>query len=63
MLGMPDVAYSQWVLRVDLKEIAMYGRRGVPASTIIAAPTPKEDAQPDKVIVTRKRKNAKKGAA
>jgi hypothetical protein len=53
MLAVPDASYSQWVLRLDLHSIAMFGRNA-----------PKDDngsdiAQDDEVIVTSKRRNSK----
>jgi hypothetical protein len=53
MLAVPDSAYSQWVLRLDLHSIAMFGRD-----------VPQEDdrdpeiTQDDEVVVTSKRRNS-----
>jgi len=53
MLAVPDSGYSQWVLRLDLHSIAMFGRNA-----------PQEDArannvtQDDEVVVTSKRRNS-----
>lgn len=53
MLAVPDSAYSQWVLRLDLHSIAMFGRN-----------VPQEDdrdpeiTQGDEVVVTSKRRNS-----
>jgi hypothetical protein len=53
MLAVPDSAYSQWILRLDLHSIAMFGRNA-----------PKDDevnrdiTQDDEVVVTSKRRNS-----
>ena len=58
-LAVPDDAYGQWVLRLDLHDVAMFGRR--PASLPIAA-VAEPDAMPeqrDEVIVTSKRRRGR----
>lgn len=62
MLGVTDSAYSQWVLRLDLHKVAMWGR-SERAQPDLAEPRPEEPAeQPDNVEVTPKRKPAEKRA-
>lgn len=57
MLGIPDAAYSHWVVRVDLHNVAM---EGLHIHEPDPAPTPPDDStQPDNVNVTLKR-NSKK---
>lgn len=55
MLGVPDAGYQQWVLRIDLHEIAMFGR-----GIVTNRPADEAVTQSDNVIVTpRKRRSAK----
>jgi hypothetical protein len=54
MIGVPDVAYSQWLIRLDLHRLAMLGRTGIPAAQVENA------LQPDNVNVTRKKRNARR---
>ncbi len=49
LLGVPDAAYSQWVIRLDFHEIAMWGAE---AGYDVSAP--QADAQADNVQVTLK---------
>lgn len=55
MLGLPDAAYKQWILRPNLHEIAMFGRHRTPVE-------PVTDVDPlvqhDNVVVTPKRRNS-----
>ncbi len=50
MLGVPDAAYQQWILRLDLHGIAMYGRGLAPIENEIAD---QNAIQPDNVFVTQ----------
>jgi hypothetical protein len=51
MIGVTDAAYGQWVIRVDLHKLAMFGHAAL-------VPSVDQDVgQPDNVTVTRKRKN------
>lgn len=54
-LAVPDASYSQWLIRLDLHDLAMFGR---PKAETTAPPN---DAagQPDLVVVTRKKKNSR----
>ncbi|WP_050425895.1 hypothetical protein [Bradyrhizobium tropiciagri] len=52
MLAVPDAAYTHWITRLDLQEIAMFGRT-VPIEEEIEA----EVTQEDQVVVTPKRRN------
>jgi hypothetical protein len=63
MLGISDAAYSQWMLRADLHQIAMYGRGAIPRSHIIASAPEATESQPDNVIVTPKKKASDRGRA
>ncbi len=56
-LAVADAAYSQWVVRLDLKNLALFGRENVAPDAVETPIT-----QTDEVRVTRKRK-ASKGAA
>ena len=50
-LAVPDAYYSQWVLRLDLHELAMFGSgKSGPAEQAASA-----GSQPDLVVVTRKK--------
>lgn len=61
MLGLPDSKYESWVRRIDLYEVAMYGRAG---DTSASTSTPQDKLhQEDRVVVTPKRKNTKKDRA
>lgn len=53
-LAVPDASYSQWVIRLDLHDLAMFGRD----ETTVATPVddPASAVQPDLVVVTRKKK-------
>jgi hypothetical protein len=53
MLAVPDAAYSQWVLRLDLQSVAMFGRN-LPAEDDIQD----EPEQDDNVVVTSKKRNS-----
>lgn len=56
ILGVPDAAYESWVLRLDLHDLAMFGRRGV--EIIERSPSFNETVgQEDEVIVKPKRRN------
>ena len=63
MFGITDAAYDQWVLRVDLHQIAMYGRGAVPLPQPFTLPEVQEPNQPDNVTVTPKKKKIDKGRA
>lgn len=58
MLGIPDAAYSHWIVRLDLHDIAMYGLDWPLADAEGSADV--QPSQPDKVIVTLKSKASKK---
>lgn len=58
MLGIPDAAYQQWVLRLDLHTIAMFGT-GSPERRS----TQSNAVQTDNVVVTPKKRNASKDTA
>ncbi len=58
MLGVPDAAYTHWVMRLDLHEVAMYGLSWPDVDVGEAQGGP--DSQPDKVIVTLKSQKTKK---
>ena len=60
MLGIPDAAYQQWILRLDLHSIAMYGRGSVPAENEFID---KNVIQLDNVLVTSKNRNSKSETA
>lgn len=59
-LGVTDASYGQWVLRLDLHDVAMFGRRGI-VDTVPGTGEP-ENVQRDEVVVTSKRKRAKRTA-
>jgi hypothetical protein len=63
MFGLTDASYDQWILRVDLHQIAMYGRSAAPPLQPFMPPEADEPSQPDNVRVTLKRKNIEKGRA
>ena len=63
MLGITDAAYLQWVLRVDLHRIAMYGRGTLPQQEIANLTIDPAPSQPDNVFVTPKKKKIEKGSA
>ena len=50
-LAVPDASYSQWVLRLDLHRLAMFGSE----KPEVAEPAAAEGNQPDLVVVTRKK--------
>ncbi len=56
MLGVPDAAYQQWVLRLDLYDLAMFGRRD---EEMAEEPAPIKDpvVQADEVVVKPKKRN------
>lgn len=57
MLGVPDAAYTHWVMRLDLHDIAMYG---VSWPDVDAGEVKEEPgSQPDQVIVTLKSQKTK----
>jgi hypothetical protein len=60
MLGIPDAAYQQWVVRFDLHDIAMFGRGHVDRDDHVATKV-REPIQEDRVIVTPKRRNYEEG--
>ena len=55
MLAVPDAAYQQWIVRLDLHRIAMYG---FPTPEIIET----RSAQEDHVLVTPKKREATRTA-
>lgn len=59
MLAAPDAAYRQWVLRLDLKTLAMFGRNPE------AMPDLEEEIldQDDNVVVTPKKRNDQEDTA
>ncbi len=58
LLGVPDADFSGWVMRLDLHEIALYGRSSAqPAATKIP-----DSRQPDNVVITPRRRATKKSA-
>lgn len=57
LLGVPDAAYSQWVIRLDLHRIAMWG-----AEIELEVGVQHADAQPDNVHVTLKSNPATKSS-
>jgi hypothetical protein len=59
MLAVPDAAYRQWVLRLDLETLAMFGRDGAMNEDL------ESDAliQDDNVVVTPKRRNTQEDIA
>jgi hypothetical protein len=60
MLGLPDAAYQQWIMRIDLLTVAMFGRaEGVAIDEGIA----RETLQKDNVVVTPKRRNSERDTA
>ncbi|MBX9697935.1 MAG: hypothetical protein K2X74_00805 [Acetobacteraceae bacterium] len=59
-LGVADASYGHWVLRLDLHDVAMFGRRGIADATLGAVDP--EHVQRDEVIVTAKRKSDKRMA-
>jgi hypothetical protein len=63
MFGITDASYDQWVLRVDLHQIALYGRGADPLLQPFIPPEADEPSQPDNVRVTLKRKKIDKGRA
>lgn len=60
MLAVPDAEYEQWVMRLDLHTIAMFGRG---KADVEARPAADLEVQTDNVVVTPKRKNYEKGKA
>ncbi|TRC87669.1 hypothetical protein FJV80_13130 [Mesorhizobium sp. WSM4310] len=58
MLGVPDAAYRQWTMRLDLHQIAMFGR--APVEKI---GTPEPHPQRDRVIILPKKKNSSRDTA
>jgi hypothetical protein len=58
MLAVPDASYSQWVMRLDLLRLAMFGAEDVPAEVETTSPTTEEPAtQRDDVVVTPRKKS------
>ena len=47
MLGVTDDVYSQWMLRLDLHRVAMWGRDAIPEPV-----TPAQRPEPDEVSLT-----------
>jgi hypothetical protein len=56
MLAVPDAAYRNWTVRLDLHRIAMYGFPPIEATSDERAPI-----QRDQVVVTPKKRNAATG--
>jgi len=54
MLGVPDSAYSHWVVRLDLHQLAMFGMPAEPEWTASEADEP---VQRDNVNVTLKKRH------
>lgn len=63
MLGVTDSVYSQWVLRLDLHRVAMWGREKLPQPMVAGQPPEPVQDQPDNVIVTPKKKKPKEERA
>jgi hypothetical protein len=63
MLAVPDAAYKQWVFRLDLQQIAMFGRGELVASAPHSEVRQLEAVQEDKVVVTPKKRNSAKDTA
>ena len=61
MLGVPDAAYENWILRLNLHDVAMLGRDHGSIIESRAKPDPDKPIQKDNVIVTPKRRKARKG--
>jgi hypothetical protein len=61
MLGIPDAAYRQWIVRLDFHEIAMFGR-GHSHQDDSAGLRTERIMQEDKVLVTPKKRNTAEGA-
>jgi hypothetical protein len=61
MLGVPDAAYEGWTLRLDLHDLAMFGRQS--SAPAIPAPEMPATTQPDLVVVRRRKPAAKKDSA
>lgn len=58
-LGFPDAAYGQWVLRLDLHDIAMFGRGKSSVRGDDAGGNKAGSEQRDEVVVTSKRDRAR----
>ena len=56
MLAVPDSAYRNWTLRLDLHRVAMFG-----FAPSFETDTDRAPVQEDKVIVTAKNRNASTG--
>jgi hypothetical protein len=56
MLAVPDAAYLNWVLRLDLHRVAMFG-----FAPFLDAENTEAPVQEDKVIVTAKNRNVATG--
>jgi hypothetical protein len=63
MLGVPDVAYENWTLRLDLHRIAMFGIDDVPLATPASSGCASPAVQSDDVKVTLKPKRGARGEA
>jgi len=61
MFGITDAAYDQWVLRVDLHQIAMYGEGRSVASTLYAAGSPRAQSAGQRHSHPKKKKIDKAG--
>ena len=57
MLGVPDAAYRNWTLRLDLHQIAMFGGR------VAAASEAEQPSQRDKVVITPEKEERCEGNA
>lgn len=55
MLAIPDAAYENWILRIDLHDIAMFGNQPIDDSKAFR----QENVQEDRVVVKRKLKKHK----
>lgn len=54
---MPDANYSQWVIRLDLHDVAMFGTART--ETVTETDDANSGVQADRVVVTRRRKTSK----
>jgi hypothetical protein len=63
MLGVSDAHYQQWILRLDLHSIAMFGRGDGVDGTETRDAHQADVVQPDNVVVRRKKKNTSEGMA
>jgi hypothetical protein len=63
MLGVSDAHYQQWILRLDLHSIAMFGRGDAVDGAETRDAQQADVVQPDNVVVKRKKKNTSEGMA